>query len=61
MELLDGASLEEVVRLSGPLPPGRVCRMMEQVAGALAEAHQHGLLHRDIKPANVMLTPDGLV
>jgi hypothetical protein len=59
MELLDGASLEEVVRLSGPLPPGRVCRMMEQIAGALAEAHQHGLLHRDIKPANVMLTNRG--
>jgi len=59
MELLDGASLEEVVRLSGPLPPARVCNVLEQVAGALNEAHQHGLLHRDIKPANVMLTNRG--
>lgn len=59
MELLTGATLEEIVKLSGPFPPGRACRVLGQVAGALAEAHEHGLLHRDIKPANVMLTKQG--
>jgi len=59
MELLEGASLEEIVRLAGPFPPGRVCHVMHQVAGALAEAHDRGLVHRDIKPANVMLTNQG--
>jgi serine/threonine-protein kinase len=59
MEYLAGASLEEVVALSGPLPAGRVIRVLDQVAGALSEAHGIGLIHRDIKPANILLTEQG--
>ena len=59
MELLDGASLEEVVERDGPQPPGRVVRVMEMVAGGLAEAHKLGIIHRDIKPANIFLCRQG--
>jgi eukaryotic-like serine/threonine-protein kinase len=56
MELLEGASLDRVVQKSGPLPAGRVIHVLDQIAGALAEAHGVGLIHRDIKPVNLMLT-----
>ncbi len=59
MELLNGLDLHELVEQHGPQPPGRVVHVMQQVAGALAEAHEVGLIHRDIKPENIMLTCRG--
>ncbi len=59
MELLEGANLEQVVELAGPLPPARVVRLLTMVSGALSEAHDVGLIHRDIKPANIFLCEQG--
>jgi eukaryotic-like serine/threonine-protein kinase len=61
MEYLDGASLADVVAESGPMPPARVIHVLDQVAGALIEAHRIGLIHRDIKPANIFLIEQGAV
>ena len=55
MELLDGFTLDEVVRRFGPLPAGRVVHVLRQVCHSLAEAHAAGLVHRDIKPGNIFL------
>jgi serine/threonine-protein kinase len=59
MELLDGFGLDVLVRLDGAQPPERALHVLDAVAGALAEAHEIGLVHRDVKPANIILCRQG--
>ncbi|GAB5445051.1 MAG: hypothetical protein Fues2KO_54000 [Fuerstiella sp.] len=55
MPVVEGRSLEERVRQTGPLEVIEVVRIAAQVAEGLAAAHAQGLVHRDIKPGNVLL------
>ncbi|MET0410574.1 MAG: serine/threonine-protein kinase [Polyangiaceae bacterium] len=57
MELLEGTDIERLVQEHGAQPPERVVHVLTQICGALAEAHDLGLVHRDVKPANVLLSP----
>lgn len=55
MAYIPGQTLAERVREEGPLTPAAVARMVQEVAWALAYAHQQGVVHRDIKPENILL------
>jgi len=55
MELLEGQTLADAVKETGPLPKERVREVLEQLCHALAAAHRMGIVHRDLKPANVFL------
>jgi serine/threonine-protein kinase len=59
MEYLPGLSLQQLVTRHGPLPPPRTVFLLQQVCGALREAHAVGLVHRDIKPANILACQAG--
>ncbi|MFT3926579.1 MAG: serine/threonine-protein kinase [Myxococcales bacterium] len=59
MEFLEGDDLNALVLREGALNQHRCLHIMLQVAGAMAEAHQQGVIHRDIKPANVFVCKAG--
>ena len=60
MECVPGQSLSEKLN-SGSLPTKEIVALAVQVAGALEEAHEQGVIHRDLKPSNIMVTPKGHV
>jgi tetratricopeptide (TPR) repeat protein len=55
MELLSGQDLFE----RSPLPVKDACRVIRDVASALALVHTRRLVHRDVSPLNVRLTESG--
>ena len=59
MELLQGQTLEHVIKSKVSLTVLEKVRIMVQVAEGLAFAHSKGVVHRDVKPSNIMLLPDG--
>lgn len=61
MRLVEGRSLEELLRTEGPLSAPRAAEVAAALLEALKAAHAAGIVHRDVKPANVMLTDDGQV
>jgi serine/threonine protein kinase len=61
MEYVDGPSLRDLVKHSGPLDVPRACHYVRQAALGLQHAHEAGLVHRDIKPANILVSSAGVV
>ena len=56
MEYLDGQTLKEVIKSDGAMSLDRTAEIIRQVAGALDDAHEQGVIHRDLKSDNIMLS-----
>lgn len=61
MELVEGPSLDDVLRERGTLDPREAAVIGAKVMDALAAAHRAGVLHRDVKPGNILLETGGRV
>ena len=58
-EYIDGESLTQMVRDSGPLDFSDALNCIMQVARGLEYAHRQGVIHRDVKPANILVDDQG--
>lgn len=54
MELIDGVTLREVIRVGHPMGLAEWQRCAREISAALAAIHHAGMIHRDVKPENIM-------
>ncbi len=59
LELLDGTLLLDLLTEQKRLPWRRALHIARHILGALAHAHEAGIVHRDVKPENVILVEQG--
>ena len=60
MELVRGQTLKQMLA-NAPCQQELALAIMRQLAAAMCEAHDSGLMHGDLKPSNLMLEPSGSV
>ncbi len=55
MELIEGETLTETLKRSGPLPVAKAHEIARQICAGLAQAHLQGVIHGDLKSSNILL------
>ncbi|MCA9031170.1 MAG: serine/threonine protein kinase [Planctomycetaceae bacterium] len=61
MELIEGGTLDTVLREQGKLTWEQAIDYAMQIAKALEHAHNAGIVHRDLKPGNLLIDQDGVL
>ncbi|HHY98381.1 MAG TPA: Stk1 family PASTA domain-containing Ser/Thr kinase, partial [Firmicutes bacterium] len=56
-----GATLKEIIKREGCIPPGYAAWIAREICHALEHAHRNNIVHRDVKPHNILVTQDGMV
>lgn len=54
-EYVEGRTLADALAGEGPTDPASARRVLAQIAGALAAAHERGIIHRDVRPGNILV------
>jgi serine/threonine protein kinase len=61
MDRIDGPTLKDVLRVEGAMPPIRVAGILHQIAAALSNAHQLGLVYGSLRSSNLFLLKGDLL
>ncbi|WP_243298218.1 Stk1 family PASTA domain-containing Ser/Thr kinase [Bacillus litorisediminis] len=61
MEYVEGMTLKQYIQQHSPISVHKVIEIMEQLASAIAHAHQNNIVHRDIKPQNILIDKHDVV
>lgn len=54
-EYTDALSVNDILTIHGTIDGMRAARIIKQVAYALNEVHQEGIIHRDLRPENIIV------
>jgi serine/threonine protein kinase len=61
MEYVNGMTLKDLIRKTGPIPEERTKKIFRQILEAASYAHKKGIIHRDLKPSNILIDENDFV